>query len=1042
MAEESQEEQRRPRVLELRVHGVHSTPPPSMLGVPAGRVRQVAGDGLTGIYRTDDGSVPLRRLPEGVAVEAYSWGALTSGASGPLGWLRRVGWLFLLPFALLNLAYWARPELAVVPEGNDPSQVARDTRTARFSAALLRVAALLVTGFMVLTPLTIGVDLVAWQCYRREVSGCPVLPGWLDFMQTNAPRRVAAGALLALLVVLVLWLLSRQSLARYEEVEEPDSGPGSRQERLVLRHPKLWSGARRTRRLQRLHTTFALCLVISYTGIPVILEQGVAAWIGHSWFSALVLVDAVAVLLALAAVWRVCLTQPDDLEHPLPPGRTPETAGSGFAWLALGLVVVHLGILFFAPFREPFPDLTPLPGENLWFLGVFLALTAVDVMLFLNGRVTLVVTVLAGVGTVVFALMSSTYLASDERHLPFWPSGWPDWWPRWLPWVGVPLVVAGLVAVWVWHYGRFRTRPEARTRAWAGAGAAVLFGASVWVALLFTTSVVASSADYLNGPDQSVTDLGTTLPRSVNPELPIHQYVVEGSIALRNADVLITPQAVTVRTGVVRVGSFHVPATTGNEAVLLADRRLHGAQLLLAEGVGPVTFHDSCLRRIDPALGFPPPRARCSIQAGDRPTDGSLAALSPGQELIVGSRAKGVPVQSQTPPQAPLTLPQVLAWAPLAQLVWAVLAAVVVGACWTRLRSRCRAPVEATTVQDGGIAEQDRPMCGRARLRAAFSHRAERLVDWLGVLVSGVSIAVVVLSLTGESPSEVFGATGPWISFVADLSLWVAVATSAGLLLLASKLRKSEQARKTVGILWDLTTFWPRAVHPFAPPCYAERVVPELLTRVTWAITPASAGSRWGGADLVVLSGHSQGSTLVVAAASRLPSPWLSKVRLITYGSQLRAWYGRIFPSVFGPEAVGYLPTGGRLAYGDPFPDAPDDPPPSGPGDLEALLDRPAYERSLLRRLRVAGPPPYWVNLFRRSDPIGFRVFSDTDDYPDRYVQEVPTEQTGDPGPRLMTHSGYQHTPEYRQEVARWTGEVLPPPSNPPMYQPPFLPEP
>ena len=109
--------------LELRIHGVHGTPPHSMLGVAANKVGQVAGDGITGIWRTEDGKVPLRdlnrapRLPVAIrqpfaVVEAYSWGGLTSNVKGVLSWVTRVLWMFLLPFALMNLAYWARPELS------------------------------------------------------------------------------------------------------------------------------------------------------------------------------------------------------------------------------------------------------------------------------------------------------------------------------------------------------------------------------------------------------------------------------------------------------------------------------------------------------------------------------------------------------------------------------------------------------------------------------------------------------------------------------------------------------------------------------------------------------------------------------------------------------------------------------------------------------------------------------------------------------------------------------------------------------------------
>ena len=43
---------------------------------------------------------------------------------------------------------------------------------------------------------------------------------------------------------------------------------------------------------------------------------------------------------------------------------------------------------------------------------------------------------------------------------------------------------------------------------------------------------------------------------------------------------------------------------------------------------------------------------------------------------------------------------------------------------------------------------------------------------------------------------------------------------------------RNDTVRRSVGVLWDIGTFWPRAAHRLAPPSYAERAVPELQTRV------------------------------------------------------------------------------------------------------------------------------------------------------------------------------------------------------------------
>jgi hypothetical protein len=110
---------------------------------------------------------------------------------------------------------------------------------------------------------------------------------------------------------------------------------------------------------------------------------------------------------------------------------------------------------------------------------------------------------------------------------------------------------------------------------------------------------------------------------------------------------------------------------------------------------------------------------------------------------------------------------------------------------------------------------------------------------------------------------------------------------------------KDASARRTIGILWDVGTFWPRAAHPFAPPCYAERAVPDLTWRMaTWTRT---TGGR------LVISGHSQGSVLAAAAAWQLTPSVRKRVALLTYGSPLERLYGRWFPAHFGPEPLASL---------------------------------------------------------------------------------------------------------------------------------------
>jgi hypothetical protein len=330
------------------------------------------------------------------------------------------------------------------------------------------------------------------------------------------------------------------------------------------------------------------------------------------------------------------------------------------------------------------------------------------------------------------------------------------------------------------------------------------------------------------------------------------------------------------------------------------------------------------------------------------------------------------------------------------------------------LRSFRRSYADIDQLVKREISPRYRSECRKARRRAAFAHRAERLLDVIGAITSVLAIGLIVVAAGGnKAPWERFESLAP----LATIGMYVALALGAGLVLLCSRVRTSEGTRKGVGVLWDLTTFWPRAAHPLAPPCYAERVVPELRTRVDWVLHYVREGTNLRAGNRVVLSGHSQGSVIVCAVLSRLPRTDLKCVRVITYGSQIRALYGRVFPAVFGPDQIGHEQTPRMTRLSSAEPDA--------PSTTSAGASPPweAKPESLAGRLHAAGGS--WVNLFRRSDPLGFRVFSDQDRSPDTYVREVPDVIVGDAGPKVNTHSGYQHTLAYREAVAAWTGEPV-----------------
>ncbi|MFJ6657396.1 hypothetical protein ACIQNG_13635 [Streptomyces sp. NPDC091377] len=192
----------------------------------------------------------------------------------------------------------------------------------------------------------------------------------------------------------------------------------------------------------------------------------------------------------------------------------------------------------------------------------------------------------------------------------------------------------------------------------------------------------------------------------------------------------------------------------------------------------------------------------------------------------------------------------------------------------------------------------------RTRAMAALTDRAPLLITATALttlLLGGGALGAALV--TGVTPARAAEDTQPFLHGAAQtaqaLGSWL---IGVGFILFVASGRrayKDASARRTIGILWDVGTFWPRAAHPFAPPCYAERAVPDLTWRMaTWT---ALTGGR------LVISGHSQGSVLAAAASWQLTPAVRKRVALLTYGSPLERLYGRWFPGYFGPAALSAL---------------------------------------------------------------------------------------------------------------------------------------
>ncbi|WP_326563370.1 hypothetical protein [Micromonospora peucetia] len=263
-------------------------------------------------------------------------------------------------------------------------------------------------------------------------------------------------------------------------------------------------------------------------------------------------------------------------------------------------------------------------------------------------------------------------------------------------------------------------------------------------------------------------------------------------------------------------------------------------------------------------------------------------------------------------------------------------------------------------------------------LHRLIGEHAVRLVGWYAA-GSAVLVTLGCAALLSRSRPHPTVATGgaavvEWISAVGDRLLgWLPVLIAAvGLLVY-----RNDLVRRSVGVIWDVGTFWPRTAHPLAPPSYAERAVPELQTRTAGLLALAENDPR--GVDGIILSGHSQGTVICAAVILQLPARVRRRIWFFSYGCQLTRLYGRVFPGYFGPDRLPVL--------------------------AEALTPPDG--------------PTRWTNFWRNTDPLGWPVTAAERELAVRDPEALHPSDGEVADPPIRNHSGYPEAPEFHRERSR-----------------------
>jgi hypothetical protein len=195
------------------------------------------------------------------------------------------------------------------------------------------------------------------------------------------------------------------------------------------------------------------------------------------------------------------------------------------------------------------------------------------------------------------------------------------------------------------------------------------------------------------------------------------------------------------------------------------------------------------------------------------------------------------------------------------------------------------------------------------------------LTDSVDVLVAIVGLAwavgVTAVEVAALLALPQVGALAGVVDVLVTLGVGVSALTAIVLVGMLRSTYANSGRRRAVGALWDVATFWPRATHPLAPPCYAEQAVPEIVDRVVLLTGQRSDHLSQPSTQPqpppvvhpspVLITGYSQGSLIAPAVVAQLPSRTVDKVALLTLACPFRRLYGRAFPAYFSHEYAAEL---------------------------------------------------------------------------------------------------------------------------------------